>query len=162
MPGVNFTTLTGRWVTAPLVRYILATAMQLPVDAASKARLAVAVEMASRLKGEAEATSQEVLAAPSTRLECANLVGRLIVGQADLPNERQVARQAERRAKDAETTAKNVEVLAPEIESMRSGHTLDRLAWAARLYLRNQSGERPVGVDLVTYYTNDEIGRAHV
>lgn len=156
-PGNDITILTWRLIAAPSVRHILAISMRMPVDSASRARLAVAIEMTRRLKDEQAAVLQEMSAALSTRADCADLAIRLTARQRDLPNQELVAAEAARRAKDAETRAQNVELFAPEIESIRAGHKLKWLAWAARLYLRKEKEERLVGIDLVTYYSSEEI-----
>lgn len=160
IPRDEFTVLTQRLISAPLIRHVLATAKQMPVGDASKARLAVAVEMARKLKDEAETISQEILAELSNRPDCAELVSRLTSDDDAARTTKQAAVEAKRLEKRELARQETVRVLTPEIDEIRAGKRIDRLAGASRVYFEKQHGEPPADIGRVVSATNDEITAA--
>lgn len=154
----NFTILTRQIVSTALIRYVLATTAPMPVDAASKSRLAVAVHMAGRLKDEA--VRQEVLGLVVARADSADLVTKLEGPPDEAEEETLTERREARRAKDTAQAQANVLLLTPHLEDIRAGRHLDTLASASKHYFASSQDERPVGVDRVRYHTNEEITAA--
>lgn len=161
MPANNYIILTGRGISAELIRHILATVGQMPVGEASKSRLAVAVDMAGRLRNES--ITAEAMAIASSRPDSADLVTKLIGPPPDdSMNQRRIAAEAARREKDSKQKAENIAHLTPDIEDIRMGLCSRALGWAARLYFEEGDGERPGGLEKVIYFSDEAIAEAIV
>lgn len=158
MPGNSFTSLTGRFPSATLVRRLLQNAEDPAIADNSKSILAVAVEIAHRITDDQ--VYQETLTAISARSDCSDLVQRLTTKEESSHSESLEQAQAAKNEKNLNQKTKNIEILAAEVDEIRAGGHPSRLSWAAKQYFVKAEAEENAGVQRITQLTNDTIAEA--